>query len=88
MHFRKQCNTGLLKMVFDALRHNKEEEKFTLMTTALEDETNPVIESLNKEIEVKETVEMRTGQTRAINAMQKQLRARIGSYFLKWRDEL
>lgn len=31
MHFRNSCNTSLLKMVFDALRLNKENEKHDLM---------------------------------------------------------
>ena len=44
MHFRKQCNTNLVKACFDALRHQKEVEKHLLMVSALEDETLPAIE--------------------------------------------
>jgi hypothetical protein len=52
--FRHQCNTSLLKLCFDALRHDKESEKHMLMEQALDSETLPVIESLNKEIAEKE----------------------------------
>jgi len=52
--FRRQCNTSLLKLCFDALRHDKESEKHMLMEQALDSETLPVIESLNKDIAEKE----------------------------------
>jgi len=48
-------------MVFDALRQNKEEEKFMLMEQALNDETLPMIENLNHEIKFKQEVELRSG---------------------------
>ena len=46
--FKKDCNRTLLKQCFDALRISKEEEKFILMTEALEGDCQPAIESLNK----------------------------------------
>ena len=45
--FKKDCNRTLLKQCFDALRISKEEEKFILMTEALEGDCAPAIESLN-----------------------------------------
>ena len=40
------------------------------MEQALQDETVPMINSLNKEITAKANTEMRSGQTKAVNAMQ------------------
>ena len=86
MHFRKQCNRSLLKMTFDALRHEKEVEKHHLMLSALEDETLPAIDELNRTIEEKTNNEDRTLKTRALNTMQNMLRTWIGSYFHKWHN--
>ena len=53
LNFKKDCNSWLLKRCFDALRQNKEEEKFILMEQALEGDCQPAIEELNKKIEKK-----------------------------------
>lgn len=49
--FKKDCNKSMLKTCFDALKHNKEEEKFILMSEALEGDCLPAIESTSKSIE-------------------------------------
>jgi len=46
--FKKDCNKSLLKMCFDAMRISKEQEKFVMMTEALEQDCLPAIESVNK----------------------------------------
>ena len=51
--FKKDCNKSLMKMCFDALRISKEEEKFVLMSEALEGDCQPAIESISKSIEQK-----------------------------------
>ena len=51
--FKKECNASMLKMCFDALKQSKEEEKFMLMSEALEGDSQPAIESLNKDVERK-----------------------------------
>ena len=51
--FKKDCNRSMLKMCFDAMRNNKEEEKLCLMQEALEGDCTPAIESLSKDIEKK-----------------------------------
>ena len=50
--FKKDCNKSMLKTCFDALKHNKEEEKFMLMSEALEGDCLPAIESVSKDIQV------------------------------------
>jgi hypothetical protein len=67
MQFRKACNTSLMKLVFDALRHNKEVEKHELMMSALENETIPAIEELNAHISQKTADVDRSTKTRAFN---------------------
>ena len=44
--FKKECNSSMLKMCFDALRQSKEDEKFMLMSEALEGDCQPAIQSL------------------------------------------
>ena len=51
--FKKDCNSWLLKRCFDALRQNKEEEKFMLMEQALEGDCQPAIEEMSKQVEKK-----------------------------------
>jgi len=53
LRFKKDCNRTLIKTCFDALRQSKEEEKFLLMSEALEGDCMPGIEELNKDIEMK-----------------------------------
>lgn len=53
LSFKKDCNRSLLKMCFDAMRNNKEEEKLLLMQECLEGDCTPAIQSLNKQIEQK-----------------------------------
>ena len=35
LHYRKRCNENLLKACFDAMKHNKETEKFIKHDTIL-----------------------------------------------------
>jgi len=51
--FKKDCNRSLLKICFDALRQSKEEEKFILMSEALESDCMPGIDTISKDIEIK-----------------------------------
>jgi hypothetical protein len=84
--FRRQCNISLLKLCFDALRHEKETEKHMLMTQALESETVPAIDVLNAQIAKKEAAETRSMQKRGLTVMQKMLRVYLGTYFYRWHD--
>ena len=51
--FKKDCNKNMLKACFDAMRISKEEEKFVMMTEALENDCLPAIETASKSIEKK-----------------------------------
>ena len=64
--FKKDCNSWLLKRCWDALRQNKEEEKFMLMEQALEGDCQPAIEELNKKIEEKTNIAVRSGKSRGL----------------------
>lgn len=48
--YRHSCNEWLLKRCWDALRQNKETEKHLLMREALENDCQPAIDNLNKNI--------------------------------------
>ena len=84
--FKKDCNHSLMKMCFDALRQSKEEEKFMLMSEALEGDCTPAIESLNKQIEVKTQQAVRSGKKRGCDAIKNMIYRQIAEYFNKWKN--
>lgn len=67
--FKKDCNKSLMKMCFDALRISKEEEKFVLMSEALEGDCLPAMESVSKSIEQKTQQAVRSGRNRGLDAI-------------------
>ena len=67
--FKKDCNKSLMKMCFDALRISKEEEKFVLMSEALEGDCQPAIEAVSKSIELKTQQAVRSGRNRGLDAI-------------------
>jgi len=83
--FKKECNRSLMKLCFDALRQSKEEEKFMLMSEALEGDCAPAIEMINKELEVKTQQAVRSGRNRGLNAIKSMIYRQVGSYFFKWK---
>ena len=83
--FKKDCNRTLLKQCFDALRISKEEEKFILMTEALEGDCAPAIESLNKSIERKTQEAVRSGRKRGVDSIKNMIYRQVAEYFNKWK---
>ena len=83
--FKKECNASMLKMCFDALKQSKEEEKFMLMSEALEGDCQPAIESLNKDVERKTQVAVRTGKKRGLECFKAMIYRQVAEYFNKWK---
>lgn len=67
--FKKDCNKSMLKMCFDAMRISKEEEKFVMMTEALENDCLPAIETASKSIEKKTQQAVRSGRNRGLESI-------------------
>ena len=88
LNFKKDCNSWLLKRCFDALRQNKEEEKFMLMESALEGDCQPAIEEMNKQIEAKTKVAVRSGKSRGLTCAKNHINAYMASYFFHWKKVL
>ena len=86
LRFKKQQNTNILKQCFDALRQNKEEEKFVIMEEALNNDCMPAMESLSKEIEVKEKQAVQSGRVKSCKTMEKTLKVWLRSYFRHWKN--
>ena len=84
--FKKDCNKSMLKMCFDAMRISKEEEKFVMMTEALEQDCDPAIESLNKSIEQKTQVAVRSGRKKGLDAIKGMIYRQVAEYFHKWKN--
>lgn len=84
--FKKDCNRSMLKMCFDAMRISKEEEKFVMMTEALEQDCDPAIESLNKSIEQKTQVAVRSGRKKGLDAIKGMIYRQVAEYFHKWKN--
>ena len=84
--FKRDCNRSLLKLCFDALRQSKEEEKFVLMSEALEGDCMPAIECVNKEIEVKTQQAVRSGRNRGLDAIKGMIYRQVAEYFNKWKN--
>ena len=84
--FKKDCNKSLMKMCFDALRISKEEEKFVLMSEALEGDCQPAIEAVSKSIELKTQQAVRSGRNRGLDAIKAMIYRQIGEYFFKWKN--
>ena len=85
LSFKKDCNRSLLKMCFDAMRISKEEEKFVMMQEALEQDCDPAIESISKQIEQKTQQAVRSGRSRGCEAVKNMIYRRIAQYFYKWK---
>ena len=83
--FQIQADRSILKQCFDALGISKEQEKFVLMTEALEGDCAPAIESLNKQIEVKTQVAVRSGKKRGLEAIKGMIYRQVAEYFHKWK---
>ena len=73
LRFKKDCNKTLIKTCFDALRQSKEEEKFLLMSEALEGDCMPGLEELNKDIEMKTLVAVRSGRNRSLDSIKNRI---------------
>ena len=71
--FKKDCNKTLIKTCFDALRQSKQDEKFLLMSEALEGDCMPGIEELNKDIEMKTQVAVRSGRNRSLDSIKNRI---------------
>ena len=56
-------------MCFDAMRISKEEEKFVMMTEALENDCLPAIETASKSIEKKTQQAVRSGRNRGLESI-------------------
>lgn len=83
--FKKQCNKSLLKTCFDAMRISKEQEKFVMMTEALEQDCLPAIETASKQIEQKTQQAVRSGRNRGLEAIKKMIYRQVAEYFNKWK---
>ena len=83
--FKKDCNKSMLKMCFDAMRISKEEEKFVMMTEALEQDCLPAIESVNKSIEQKTQQAVRSGRKKGLDAIKGMIYRQVAEYFHKWK---
>ena len=83
--FKRDCNRSLLKLCFDALRQSKEEEKFVLMSEALEADCLPAIESINKDVEVRTQTAVRSGRKRGLDAIKGMIYRQVAEYFNKWK---
>lgn len=86
--FKKECNQSLLKLCFDALRQSKEEEKFMLMSEALEGDCAPAIEALNKEVAAKTSQAVRSGRNRGMHTIKNMIYRQVAEYFQKWKSAL
>lgn len=84
--FKKDCNRSLLKTCFDALKQSKEEEKFTLMTEALEQDCLPAIESVSKHMEKKTQEAVRSGRKKGLGAIKGMIYRQVAEYFNKWKN--
>ena len=84
--FKKDCNKSLMKMCFDALRISKEDEKFMLMSEALEADCMPAIEECSKQIEVKTQEAVRSGKKRGLEAIKGMVYRQVAEYFHKWKN--
>ena len=55
------------------------------MSEALEGDCSPAIESLNKDIERKTQVAVRSGRNRGLNAIKNMIYRQVAEYFNKWK---
>lgn len=59
-----------------------------LMSEALEGDCQPAIESLNKDVERKTQVAVRSGKKRGLNAVKSMIYRQVAEYFNKWKGVL
>lgn len=58
------------------------------MEQALEGDCNPAMEELNKQIEKKTNVAVRSGKNRGLNCFRNNFNAYMASYFFHWKKVL
>lgn len=72
LHFKRNCDTSIIKQCFDALREHKEQEKFQKVSDILNDEELPMIEQLqnqNEDFEVQRKFKEKTKACEAVKKM-------------------
>jgi len=75
------------KNCFDALRYNKETEKYVLMHTALHEETLPAIEMIKADFSSRTARSTEQNRNRVRDCLQRMIYRQTASYFFKWKDD-
>eukprot|EP00347_Sterkiella_histriomuscorum_P005910 403354803 len=86
MHFRRNCDSTILKQCFDAFRIHKETEKFLKINHILQEEELPMIESItaqNEDIEVQNKFK---AKQRACQSVKKMMSKQLYEYFELWKQ--
>lgn len=86
LHFKRNCDTSIIKQCFDALREHKEQEKFQKVNDILNDEELPMIEQLQNQNEDFEVQRKFKEKTKACEAVKKMMSKQLFGYFLHWKE--
>lgn len=86
LHFKRNCDTSIIKQCFDALREHKEQEKFQKVSDILNDEELPMIEQLQNQNEDFEVQRKFKEKTKACEAVKKMMSKQLFGYFLHWKE--
>lgn len=70
---------------FQALRLNKEDEKFELMKQSLNGNYEPALHQLEESIRIRSEQALKKRKLRSLQTLDKQSRSKIQSYFNHWK---
>lgn len=78
-------NIRLMVSCFQALRLNKEDEKFELMKQSLNGNYEPALNQLEESIRIRSEQALKKRKIRSLLTLDKQSRSKIQSYFTHWK---
>lgn len=85
LHFTQSMDFSLLKSCFDAIRQNKEEEKYSQVDYELNTVEKPMVQELSQNLQEKTMERDQKAAQKAGNVMCKLANKGIYQYFDKWR---